>query len=69
MRLASAAVCLALVASASRAPRAQSPADPVFDRLADLVTAKMREHHVPGVALGVLRDGHATIRAFGVSNV
>src|SRR5439155_4039667 len=30
---------------------------------------KMREHHVPAVALGVLRDGRAEIRAFGVRNV
>ena len=69
LRLASAAVCLALVAAASPAPRARAPEDAKFDALADLVTAKMREYHVPGVALGVLRDGRAEIRAFGVRNV
>jgi CubicO group peptidase (beta-lactamase class C family) len=29
----------------------------------------MREYHVPGVALGVLRDGKTTIRGFGVTSV
>src|SRR5690349_6229248 len=29
----------------------------------------MRDYHVPGVALGVLRDGRTEIRAFGVRNV
>src|SRR5262245_14204230 len=29
----------------------------------------MREHQVPGVAFGVLRDGRATIRGFGVTSV
>ena len=69
LRWASAAVCLALVAAAARAPRARAPEDATFDALADLVTARMREYHVPGVALGVLRDGHTEIRAFGVRNV
>ena len=69
LRLAIALVCLAVCAAGARTPRARAAEDPIFDSLADLVTAKMREHHVPGVALGVLRDGHATIRAFGVRNV
>lgn len=59
-------VC-ALVAGST--PGAQAPADPVFESLAALTTAKMREFHVPGVALGVLRNGQATIRGFGVTNV
>ena len=50
-------------------PAAQAPPDPAFDTLADLVAAKMREFHVPGVALGVLRDGRVTMRGFGVTNV
>src|SRR2546421_2525628 len=67
-RLAAAIVCAAaLRLPASAQPHA--PSDPIFDTLADLVTAKMREHHVPGVALGVLRDGRAEIRAFGVRSV
>jgi len=29
----------------------------------------MREYHVPGVALGVLRNGKTTIRGFGVTSI
>ena len=29
----------------------------------------MREHHVPGVALGVLRDGRSTVRGFGITSI
>src|SRR5438105_11351743 len=29
----------------------------------------MQEYRIPGVALGVLRDGHTTIRGFGVRSV
>src|SRR5436190_23820515 len=67
-RLAAAIVCAAaLRLPASAQPHA--PSDSIFDTLADLVTAKMREHHVPGVALGVLRDGRAEIRGFRVRSV
>jgi CubicO group peptidase (beta-lactamase class C family) len=66
---ATAVVCLCVLTVVSTASVAQAPPDPIFDKLSDLVTAKMREHHVPGVALGVLRDGRATIRGFGVTNV
>ena len=69
LRLALAAVCLAVFAVGAPAPRAQAPADRAFDALADLVAAKMRDYHVPGVALGVLRDGHVAIRTFGVRNI
>jgi CubicO group peptidase (beta-lactamase class C family) len=58
--------CSGLLVANHRAARAQSSGDPTFERVADLVAAKMREHHVPGVALGVLRDGRVTIRGFGV---
>jgi CubicO group peptidase (beta-lactamase class C family) len=34
-----------------------------------MITAKMAEYHVPGVALGVLRGGRVAIRGFGVRNV
>ena len=57
---------VALVAAPS--PRAQT-ADPTFDALAALVGVKMKEYHVPGVALGVLRAGQTTIRGFGVRSV
>src|SRR5712691_1798211 len=60
---------LGLVVVLRPVPRAQTPGDRAFETLAELVTAKMREYHVPGVALGVLRDGRATIRGFGVRSV
>src|SRR6185295_10038536 len=47
----------------------QKPADPIFESLATLVTAKMHEYRIPGVAMGVLRDGQTTIRGFGIRNV
>src|SRR5438552_2272597 len=44
-------------------------ADPKFDQLAALVTQKMAEYHVPGVAFGIVKDGKITARGFGVTNV
>jgi CubicO group peptidase (beta-lactamase class C family) len=56
--------------------RAESPratvavqTDPKFEQLAALITAKMAELGVPGVAFGIVRNGHATTRGFGVTNV
>ena len=63
-----ASLCACVVAVRHPVPRAQAPADRPFDTLAELVTAKMREYHVPGVALGVLRDGQTRVRGFGVTN-
>jgi CubicO group peptidase (beta-lactamase class C family) len=64
-----AAACASIAIAAAPAPQAQAASDRTFDQVADLVTAKMREYHVPGVALGVLRDGKAAIRGFGVTGV
>jgi CubicO group peptidase (beta-lactamase class C family) len=66
LRLAVTALCAAALAGSAAAPVAQAPPDSTFESLAELATAKMREYHVPGVALGVLREGRATIRGFGV---
>ena len=44
-------------------------ADARFDEIAALVTAKMTEYHVPGVAVGIVKNGETTIRGFGVTNV
>jgi len=70
-RLLIVSACLAafVAAGARRQPSAQSHADPAFESLATLVTAKMQQYRIPGVALGVLRDGQTTIRGFGVRNV
>ena len=69
------AACLAaaLIAAPCGIPRralhAQSSATARFDRLVSLAEAKMKEHGVPGVALGIVADGAVTIRGLGVTNV
>ena len=63
---------LALILGACLAFRGGAAAqsnDPRVDPLAALVEARMKEHGVPGVALGLIVDGKATIRGFGVTNV
>jgi CubicO group peptidase (beta-lactamase class C family) len=67
--VACASLCACFVVIGHPVPSAQAPADPIFDTVAALVDAKMREYHVPGVALGVLRGGHTTVRGFGVTSV
>ena len=42
--------------------------DPKFEQLAALVTQKMSEYGVPGVAFGILRGGRMTARGFGITN-
>lgn len=44
-------------------------ADPKIDQIAALITQKMTEYNVPGVAFGVVKDGKVTARGFGVTNV
>jgi CubicO group peptidase (beta-lactamase class C family) len=66
IRLLVLALCAVALAGSAAPPAAQAPPDPTFESLAELTTAKMRDYHVPGVALGVLRDGRVTIRGFGV---
>jgi CubicO group peptidase (beta-lactamase class C family) len=48
--------------------RAQAPQER-FEALVRLAAAKMQEYAVPGIALGILHDGTATIRGLGVTNV
>lgn len=40
-----------------------------FEELARLITERMAEHRIPGVAFGVLKAGTLTTRGFGVTNV
>jgi CubicO group peptidase (beta-lactamase class C family) len=68
-RFALVVLCACWVLATDTSPRAQAPADRTFEMVADLVTAKMAEYRVPGVALGVLRDGTITIRGFGVTSL
>ena len=59
-------VILALIASS---PAAQAPPNTKFDAIAALAEAKMREYHVPGVAIGILDNGVITTRGLGITNV
>ncbi len=63
---------LVVAAAALASARAAAPppqADPTFDALAALVTQKMAEYGIPGAALGIVKNGRATARGFGVTNV
>ena len=48
---------------------ASTQPDARFDEIAALVTAKMAEYRVPGVGLGIVKNGQVTARGFGVTNV
>ena len=63
------AAALSAVLCASPAIFAQPVRDTRFEALASLAEAKMKEHGVPGVALGVVHDGAVTIRGLGIMNV
>jgi CubicO group peptidase (beta-lactamase class C family) len=67
MRRATVLLALVVLLAPATALRSQS-ADPVFEGIAAFVTEKMAEYQVPGVSLGILRDGVMTTRAFGVTN-
>jgi CubicO group peptidase (beta-lactamase class C family) len=58
-------LCLLLVPR----PAIRAADDPRFDRLVDVVSAKMQEYQVPGVAVGVLHDGTTSVRGLGVTNL
>src|SRR6187402_469124 len=51
----------------AREPSAQL--DSKFEQIAALVTQKMAEYGIPGVAIGILKNGQATVRGLGVTNV
>src|SRR5687768_10887353 len=59
---------MALIVLAGPVPRAQAPPNR-FDALVAFAEGKMREHRVPGVALGIVDNGVITIRGLGVTNV
>ena len=59
------AAALALVAAV---PRAQAPASR-FDAIVALTEGKMREHRVPGVAIGIFDNGVVSTRGLGVTNL
>ncbi len=58
------------LASQRAGAQQQSPtAEPAFEAVAALASAKLREFRVPGVAVGILHDGSLTVRGLGVTNV
>ena len=59
---------LAASAPSSRGTEAAQP-DPKFEQLAALVTQKMAEYGIPGVAFGMVRNGQVTVRGFGLTNI
>jgi CubicO group peptidase (beta-lactamase class C family) len=59
----------AVLALLSSSPAAQAPPNTKFDAIAALAEAKMREYHVPGVAIGILDNGVITTRGLGVTNL
>jgi CubicO group peptidase (beta-lactamase class C family) len=63
-------VAAATIAAARPDPGpAAGQSDPKFEELAALVGRKMSEYGVPGVAFGIVKDGRAMARGFGVTNV
>jgi CubicO group peptidase (beta-lactamase class C family) len=56
-------------AQARASARQAAPATNRVDDIAALITAKMAEYHVPGVAFGVVKNGETTLRGFGVTSV
>lgn len=69
MRPITALVFAAAVVIATPRPGLVAQADPKFEQLAALVTQKMAEYGVPGVAVGIVKDGRETVRGFGVTNL
>jgi CubicO group peptidase (beta-lactamase class C family) len=64
-----AAFAILLFASPTVSAAQSVSADPRFERVAAVVTEKMEEYGVPGVALGIYADGKRQTRAFGVTSV
>lgn len=56
-----------LAALSATAPGAQSPSR--FDALMSFADAQMKEHRVPGVAIGIVDNGTITTRGLGITNV
>jgi CubicO group peptidase (beta-lactamase class C family) len=54
--------------SAQHAGATQAP-DAGFEALAALVTQKMQDYGVPGVAFGVVKNGRLTLRGVGTTNI
>jgi CubicO group peptidase (beta-lactamase class C family) len=62
------AAVVAFVLIAGISPRAQAGANR-FDALIGFAEARMREHKIPGVAIGIVDNGAITTRGLGITNV
>jgi len=63
------AILIALILVSPARPSAQDPSTARFNALVALAEAKMAEHHVPGLALGIIDNGVVRTRGLGVTNV
>ncbi|HEX8031762.1 MAG TPA: serine hydrolase domain-containing protein [Vicinamibacterales bacterium] len=62
-------VVVVLLAVTAAALPAQDHHENRLDAIIALTEAKMREYHVPGVAIGILDNGVVTTRGLGITNV
>ena len=62
-------VTLAIAAATAPAAPVAAQTDQKFEQIAALVTQKMAEYGVPGVAFGIVKNGKATVRGLGVTNL
>ncbi len=70
MRIVALLTAIALLAGAPAAMKSPTLTQPErFEAIAALVERKMAEYGVPGVAIGIVKDGHVTTRALGVTNL
>ncbi len=67
LHVSTAAAALGSVRLPAQAPSA--PPDARLDEIAAVVTAKMAEYRVPGVALGLFAEGQVQLRGFGVTSL
>jgi CubicO group peptidase (beta-lactamase class C family) len=63
------ALLVATVAARTDRRSSQPAADQRFDALVALAEARMREHGVPGLGLGIVQDRTVTMRGLGVTNL
>jgi len=58
-----------IAAVGAPSPQAQPLSNPRFDAVTALATAKLAEHGIPGVALGIVENGVPTVAGLGVTNL
>lgn len=63
------AATVAIALATAPASTVATQTDQKFEQIAALVTQKMAEYGVPGVAFGILKNGQATVRGLGVTNL